>query len=203
MAYALIAFSKVTLPAIAAGTIADDRRTGRMEELQTALFTAPQIYLAKALAAALPFLTLGGMLLLLLAGVVIGEYVPAREVARLALEGIGQVLLAAFVTVTCSARFASRWTAMVAAYVWLWLALPFGWLILLAPRDETLLNLLYRATHVKPSLGFATLCTVQAALTGAVCLAMFFLGVSRLHPHGWKGLVLGPFRKGRRVMRDT
>jgi hypothetical protein len=197
MAYALIAFSKVTLPAIAAGTIADDRRTRRMEELQTALFTAPQIYLAKALAAALPFLMMGGMLLLLLAGVVIGEYVPAREVARLALELIGQVLLAAFVTVTCSARFASRWTAMVAAYVLLWLVLPAGWVILLSRMDETLPNLFFQATHGLQRLGFSGQCAVQAVLTGAGCLVAILIGVGKLHPHGWKGMVLGPFRKGR------
>ncbi len=188
-AYALIAFCKVTLPAIAAGSIASDRRAGRLQDLQMTPMTATALYLATALAAALPYLLLGTTLLALFLGVVVGEFVPVSEAGRLFLEAEGQVLMTAFVAITCSALFGSPWVARIAAYFLLWLALPLVWLgileaILAGSFWGIQISNEYRMSPGKE--GFGAFVAAQALFTGIVCLLAVFLGVARLQPHGFR-----------------
>ncbi len=193
-AYVLIATAKVILPGLAAGIVAGDRRTGRLQDVQLTTFTPREIYLAKVLAPALLFLLPGAILLALFSGIVVCEYVPISEVVRLCVEAIGQILLLAFVTVTCSALFSSTWVAMVVAYLLLWLLLPSGWAVLLSLMDETLPPIA-NTTHGRQILGFSQQCIVQAALTVAVCLGAFVVGVGKLHPHGFWSAVRRRLRR--------
>jgi hypothetical protein len=114
--YGLMLFARAVLPAIAAGTVAGDRKAGRLEELRMMPVGPTIIYLAKAFAPSLPFLLLAALVPMVLVSVLVGESVPAVEVLRLTLEACGQILLAALVAVTCSIAFASPWSARCAAY---------------------------------------------------------------------------------------
>ena len=191
--YILIAIAKVMLPGLVAGIVAGDRRTGRLQDVQLTTFAPREIYLAKVLASALPFLLPGVLLLTLFSGIVISEYVPVSEVARLCLEAVEQVLLLAFITVTCSALFSSTWAAMVVAYLLLWLALPLYWLILLTSMDRELYYLLidsWMTLSGKPqSYGLGVQFAVQTVLTMAVCLVAFVIGAVKLHPYGFWSVV--------------
>jgi hypothetical protein len=198
--YGLLAVCKVLLPAIAAGSIAKDRQAQRLHDLQMMPIPPAVLYLAKAIAAALPFLTLGGLLLVCFAGVVIQEGVPVREIGRLSVEVGGQILLMAFVGVTCSVLCASPWAARSLAYLLLWLALPLLWLILLlkagAVRYFPLIERQidndaigrHSLTTATP-IGFTALCMLHLGLTVVVCLVALLLGVHKLRNLGAVGVV--------------
>jgi hypothetical protein len=185
-AYIVMGIARIALPVMAAGSIADDRKTGRLQDLQLTLLSAREIYLAKALAAALPFLVVGAAAPILLAGVLASESVPGREIARLMLEMEGQVLLDAFVAITCSAILRSRWSATLAACSLLWVVLPGIWIAVLLWTGA-----LPGADRFARSLppgwgeaGFGTACALQMALTGAVILLAFAAGVHQLRRLG-------------------
>lgn len=204
-AYSLIAFCKVILPATAAGSIGNDRQAGRMQDLQMMPIKPAAIYLAKVVAAAVPFGVLGLFLMFLFSGVLIREFVPLGEVGRLILETAGQILLTACVAVTCSALFASSWAARTAAYFLIWVALPCGWLALLlaagiVPGSAfTSVRDIQQLTSRSEPVGFTEIALLQAAYTSAVCLIAFFLGVRKLRVVGAIGQVGHRSRQRREV----
>jgi ABC-type transport system involved in multi-copper enzyme maturation permease subunit len=194
--YALLFLARLLLPALAAGSIGNDRRTGRMEELRAAPLTIRGIFLAKALAAALPFLALGVALFALFAGVAAAEGVPVVEVGRLALEFTGQVLLTAFVALACSALFRSPWTARAVAFFALWLALPAAWFGLISFMNEpSSFPVAWRHAYPPEVVAFPVRCAVYLALTLAGCLLAFDVGVNALNPLGFWGAALRRLRR--------
>jgi hypothetical protein len=181
----LTALTRVALPAVAAGSVATDRRSGRLQELQLTGLSATQIYLAKSLAPALLFLAAALVMLIVFAGALAAEGVPAVEVARLLQEWAGQVLLTAMLTVTLSTLSRSPWTAMIKAYSLQWLLLPALWLPVLLSMDDTWAGLIRGPVLPLPGpnpVDFNWQCVVQAVFTALVCLMALIAGVRGLDP---------------------
>lgn len=188
--YVVVFWTWLLLPGIAGGGVANDRRTGRMEELQTTPFTREGIYLAKAVAAARPFWMLGLLLFLLFACVVCAEHVSFGEVARLCWEMSAQIFLAALVTITCSALFSSAAVARGAAYLLLWLVLPCLWtVVLLYSGGETNDTLFppWRWGGGRGSMqapwSYAQLCWAQRALMLGIGLLFAWIGIRKMRPY--------------------
>ena len=202
-----VTFARLVLPALAAGTVVGDRRTGRLVELQLTGLSAAQIYMAKSLATALLFLAPALWAFLPFAGVLVLEAVPASEVARLSVEVSGQVLLTAMVTVALSAASRSIVAAVLKAYAALWIAVPVLWILLgfaafvvsggppafggrfgevpLSPEVILAAGLgTVGAGCFIPwlpvAVDFRAQCILQAAFTGLACLAEFLVGAKRL-----------------------
>jgi hypothetical protein len=174
--YGLVACARAILPAIAAGAVASDRKSGRMEELKMIPVSPVVAYLARTLTPTLPFLILMALTPVVFATVLIAEHVPMLEIVRLMQESYGQVMLAALISVTCSVLFASAWSARCAAYFGLWLLLPSFWAAILWKAGVT--GFALRPDEVDGrSPDFMLICAAQLALTGAACLAAFLLGV--------------------------
>ncbi len=186
-AYALVGFAHLTLPIIAAAAMAQERWTGRLEELRLTPLTARDVYLALALSLTLPFLIQGLALVVLFAGVAWGESVPLLEVARLSQDVAGQILLAAFVGVTCSALFRSPWLSVGTACLWLWAVIPLGWSALLMLMNGVSLNAPLWVPFIdeRRALEFGFQCTVQALWTAALAAAAFSVGVDALRRQGF------------------
>jgi hypothetical protein len=205
------AFARLTLPALASGTVVRDRKSGRLEELQLAGLSGAEIYLGKSLAAAWLFLGPALWLLAILVGVLILDAVRASEAVRLSLELTVQVLLTAMVSVALSAASQSVGAALLKAYGALWLVVPGVWILLssavflasggMAALDARFPYITFRpvellaiglmavgAGFTEPCfpvpLSFPVQCMQQAAFTTFVCLAAFLLGAKRLSVTG-------------------
>jgi len=187
--YGVVACTKLFLPGIAAGTVANDRRNGRMEALQMTPVSVELLYLAKVFAAAYPFLLLEGALFVLFSGVAVADCVPAPEALRLALEGIGQIVMIACLSVSCSARFTTAGVARAVAYLIVWLLLPICWFGALQYLGCWPENHLIRGGWMPALLEdrmphpFSAVVAWQATGTAAVCLLAFGLGVRKMSPY--------------------
>jgi hypothetical protein len=201
--YFLIGFSKLVLPALAAGSIGNDRLTGRLEELRTTPLSMSSIFLAKAMAVMAPFLLWGVMLTAPFLLIAINESMPLVELMRLWLEFIGQIALIALISLMCSAVFRSPWTARVAAYPIVWLLLPAGWGLILHHFGWWSIRISrWEWEELTYNVSFAQLCTMQLELTVALCLFAFYIGGNKMQLGGfWAGVgtqMRGLFRGIRR-----
>ena len=135
--YITVGFAILLLPGIAAAGVARDRRTGRLDDLVSTTFSSTAIYLAKVVAAGLPFWLSGCFVYLLMLPVMFAERLDATSVFRILIEMLFQVALVSLFSVTSSCLCRQAATARVLAYLAVWILLPLVWFGIVAMGNKS------------------------------------------------------------------
>lgn len=188
--YVVVGFAMLLLPGIAAAGVARDRQTGRLDDLVTTSFSSGAIYLAKLVAATLPFVLAGCTVYGLMVPVMFGERLAALSVFRILFEMILQVGVISAISITCSCVCRSGSVARVLAYIAVWIVLPALWFLV---RSPTLSHTSERWAAMGPysitgdrelrgTWTWVQASDYRMAFLLCICLVVSWIGIRRLFP---------------------
>ncbi len=124
--------ARIFIPGVSGSTVAADRRTGRLAELRTTLYTSGDIVAAKTVAAAANYLGAFTLILVVMVPILVISDTSTMQTLLIYLEMAGSVLLIAALSVMCSVIVSYGNYGRAIAYMICWLPFPSLWTVTLA-----------------------------------------------------------------------
>lgn len=124
--------ARIFIPGVSGNTVAADRRTGRLAELRSTLYSSGDIVSAKTVAAAANYLGAFTLILIAMVPILVVSDTSTVQTLLIYLELAGSVLLIAALSVMCSVIVSYGNYGRAIAYMICWLPFPFFWTVALA-----------------------------------------------------------------------
>ena len=181
-----VILARFLIPGVSGSSVAADRRTGRLAELRTTLYSSTEIVWAKTFAASAIYIGAYTAVLVALAPVLIVSDASPLQIVLLTLEMAGSVLLIAALSVTCSVLVSYGNYGRAVAYIVCWPALAVVWAPLLTINwfleDRRMVEIIFRRGLFQDWY-IMHLIGLQIAANAVMILVAGIVSVRRLFPN--------------------